>query len=64
MESKQHTRQVRDKVVGKFKAGLGYKKIALNITRSSAQSIILMERVWQNYQHGPPPKRTGPALTA
>ena len=26
MKAKEHTRQVRNKVVGKFKAGLGYKK--------------------------------------
>ena len=27
MKAKEHTRQVRDKVVEKFKAGLGYKNI-------------------------------------
>lgn len=34
MKTKEHTRQVRDKVVEKFKAGLGYKTItqALNIS--------------------------------
>ena len=26
MKAKEHTRQARDKVVEKFKAGLGYKK--------------------------------------
>ena len=26
METKELTKQVRDKVVGKYKAGLGYKK--------------------------------------
>ncbi|MGH0144695.1 UNVERIFIED_CONTAM: hypothetical protein FKN15_034030 [Acipenser sinensis] len=37
MKNKEHTRQVRDTVVEKFKAGFGYKKIsqALNIPRST-----------------------------
>ncbi|XP_070702922.1 chitin synthase chs-2-like [Pempheris klunzingeri] len=63
--SKEHTRQVRDKVVEKFKAGLGYKKIsqALNISQSTVQSII---RKWKLYgttanlpRHGRPPELTG-----
>jgi hypothetical protein len=43
MKNKEHTRQVRDTVVKKFKAGFGYKKIsqALNIPRSTVQAIIL-----------------------
>ena len=41
MKPKEHTRQVRDKVVEKFKAWLGYEKIsqALNISQSTVQSI-------------------------
>uniref|UniRef100_A0A803JDL4 Transposase Tc1-like domain-containing protein n=1 Tax=Xenopus tropicalis TaxID=8364 RepID=A0A803JDL4_XENTR len=47
-KSKEHTRQVRDKVIEKFKAGLGYKKIskALNIPRSTVQAII---QKWKEY---------------
>ena len=64
MKTKELTRQVRDKVVEKFKAGLGYKKIsqALNISRSTVQSII---QKWKKYgttanlpRHGRPPKLT------
>ena len=42
MKTKEHTRQVRDKVVENFKAGLSYKNIsqALNILWSTVQSII------------------------
>ena len=49
MKNKEHTRQVRDTVVKKFKAGFGYKKIsqALNIPRSTVQAIILK---WKEYQ--------------
>ena len=49
MKTKEHTRQVRDTVVEKFKAGFGYKKIsqALNISRSTVQAIILK---WKEYQ--------------
>ncbi|MGH0171798.1 UNVERIFIED_CONTAM: hypothetical protein FKN15_062002 [Acipenser sinensis] len=49
MKNKEHTRQVRDTVVEKFKAGFGYKKIsqALNIPRSTVQAIILK---WKEYQ--------------
>jgi len=70
MKTKEHTRQVRDKVVEKFKAGLGYKSIsqALNISRSTVQSII---RKWKEYgttanlpRHGHPPKLTGRARRA
>uniref|UniRef100_A0A669E9Q2 Tc1-like transposase DDE domain-containing protein n=1 Tax=Oreochromis niloticus TaxID=8128 RepID=A0A669E9Q2_ORENI len=59
------TRQVRDKVIEKFKAGLGYKKIsqALNIPRSTVQAII---QKWKEYgttvnlpRQGRPPKLTG-----
>uniref|UniRef100_A0A803KA97 Transposase Tc1-like domain-containing protein n=1 Tax=Xenopus tropicalis TaxID=8364 RepID=A0A803KA97_XENTR len=65
MKSKEHTRQVRDKVIEKFKAGLGYKKIskALNIPRSTVQVII---QKWKEYgttvnlpRQGRPPKLTG-----
>ncbi|TWW59355.1 NEDD4-binding protein 2 [Takifugu flavidus] len=49
MKTKEHTRQVRDTVVEKFKARFGYKKIsqALNISRSTVQAIILK---WKEYQ--------------
>lgn len=49
MKNKEHTRQVRDTVVKKFKAGFGYRKIsqALNIPRSTVQAIILK---WKEYQ--------------
>lgn len=49
MKNKEHTRQVRDTVVEKFKAGFGYRKIsqALNIPRSTVQAIILK---WKEYQ--------------
>ncbi|CDQ94039.1 unnamed protein product [Oncorhynchus mykiss] len=49
MKNKEHTRQVRDTVVKKFKAGIGYKNIsqALNIPRSTVQAIILK---WKEYQ--------------
>ncbi|KAL0162929.1 hypothetical protein M9458_042325, partial [Cirrhinus mrigala] len=65
MKSKEHTRQVREKVIEKFKAGLGYKKIsqALNIPRSTVQAII---QKWKEYgttvnlpRQGRPPKLTG-----
>ncbi|KAI3359990.1 hypothetical protein L3Q82_014324 [Scortum barcoo] len=65
MKSKKHTRQVRDKVVEKFKAGLCYKKVsqALNTSRSTVQSIMWK---WKEYgttanlpRHGRPPKLTG-----
>uniref|UniRef100_A0AAX7URY0 Transposase Tc1-like domain-containing protein n=1 Tax=Astatotilapia calliptera TaxID=8154 RepID=A0AAX7URY0_ASTCA len=65
MKSKEHSRQVRDKVTEKFKAGLGYKKIsqALNIPRSTVQAII---QKWKEYgttvnlpRQGRPPKLTG-----
>ena len=49
MKTKEHTRQVPDTVVEKFKAGFGYKKNsqALNISRSTVQAIILK---WKEYQ--------------
>ncbi|KAG2458981.1 TC1A transposase, partial [Polypterus senegalus] len=70
MKSKEHTRQVRDKVIEKFKAGLGYKKIskALNIPRSTVQAII---QKWKEYgttvnlpRQGHPPKLTGRTRSA
>ncbi|KAI4888921.1 hypothetical protein NFI96_005926 [Prochilodus magdalenae] len=52
MKTKEHTRQVRDTVVEKFKARFGYKTIsqALNISRSTVQAIILSIRPLQIYQ--------------
>uniref|UniRef100_A0A8C6TG47 Transposase n=1 Tax=Neogobius melanostomus TaxID=47308 RepID=A0A8C6TG47_9GOBI len=48
MKAKEHTREVRDKVVEKFKAVSSYTKISqdLNISRSTVQSII---RKWKAY---------------
>ncbi|CAB1449807.1 unnamed protein product [Pleuronectes platessa] len=48
MKTKELTKQVRDKVVEKYEAGLGYKKIsrALNISLSTIKSII---RKWKEY---------------
>ncbi|CAB1418210.1 unnamed protein product [Pleuronectes platessa] len=62
MKTKELTKQVRDKVVEKYEAGLGYKKIsrALNISLSTVKSII---RKWKEYgttanlpRGGRPPK--------
>ncbi|CAB1455553.1 unnamed protein product [Pleuronectes platessa] len=61
--TKELTKQVRDKVVEKYEAGLGYKKIsrALNISLSTIKSII---RKWKEYgttanlpRGGRPPKQ-------
>ena len=42
MKTKEHSKHVRDKVVEKYRSGLGYKKISetLNIPRSTIKSII------------------------
>ena len=42
MKTKEQYKQVRDKVVEKYRSGLGYKKISetLNIPQSTIQSII------------------------
>ena len=70
MKPKEHTRQVRDKVVEKFKAWLGYEKIsqALNISQSTVQSITWK---WKEFdttanlpRHGRPPNLTGWARKA
>ena len=70
MRPKEHTGQVRDEVVEKFKAWLGYEKIsqALNISQSTVQSITWK---WKEYgttanlpRHGHPPKLTGQARRA
>ncbi|CAB1451284.1 unnamed protein product [Pleuronectes platessa] len=62
MKTKELTKQVRDKVVEKYEAGLGYKKIsrALNISLGTIKSII---RKWKEYgttanlpRGGRPPK--------
>ncbi|CAB1456126.1 unnamed protein product [Pleuronectes platessa] len=62
MKTKELTKQVRDKVVEKYEAGLGYKNIsrALNISLSTIKSII---RKWKEYgttanlpRGGRPPK--------
>ena len=58
MKTKELSKQVRDKVVEKYRSGLGYKKISetLNIPWSTIKSIIKkMERIWHNK-----PAKTGP----
>jgi DNA-directed RNA polymerase specialized sigma24 family protein len=42
MKTKELSKQVRDKVVQKYRSGLGYKKISetLNIPRSTIKSVI------------------------
>ena len=42
MKTKELSKQVRDKVVEKYRSGLGYKKISetLNIPQSTIKSII------------------------
>ena len=48
MKTKEFANQVRDKVVEKYRSGLGYKKISetLNIPRSTIKSII---KKWKDY---------------
>ena len=66
MQTKELSKQVRDKVVEKYSSGLGYKKISetLNIPRSTIKSIIKkMERIWHHNKsanRGPPTKTHGP----
>jgi transposase len=63
MKTKEHPKQVRDKVLGKYRSGLGYKKISktLNILRSTIKSIIKkMEIIWN---HNKPAKRGPPTKT-
>ena len=64
MKTKELSKQVRDKVVEKYRSGLGYKKISetLNIPRSTIKSII---KKWKEYgtttnlpREGRPPKLT------
>ena len=48
MKPKELSKQVRDKVVEKYRSGLGYKKISetLNIPRSTIKSIM---KKWKEY---------------
>ena len=48
MKTKELSKQVRDKVVEKYKSWLGYKKISetLNIPRSTVKAII---EKWKEY---------------
>ncbi|MGH0143874.1 UNVERIFIED_CONTAM: hypothetical protein FKN15_001691 [Acipenser sinensis] len=48
MKTKELSKQVRDKVVEKYRSGLGYKKISktLNIPRSTIKAII---KKWKEY---------------
>ena len=76
MKSKSHhedqelSKQVRDKVVEKYRSGVGYKKISatLNIPRSTIKSII---KKWKEHgtttnlpREGHPPKLTDQARRA
>ena len=57
------TKQVRDKVVEKYRSGLGYKNISetLNIPQSTIKSFNKnMERIWH---HNKPAKRVPPTKT-
>ena len=56
MKTKELSKQVREKVVDKYRSALGYKKISetLNIPRSTIKPIIKMERKWH---HNKPAKR-------
>ena len=67
MKTKELSKQVRDKVVDKYRSRLGYKKISktLNIPQSSIESII---KKWKEYgtttnlpREGRPPKLTDQA---
>ena len=69
MKTKELSKQVRDKVVEKYRSGLGYKKISetLNIPRSTIKAII---KKWKEYgttnlpRGGRPPKLTDQARRA
>ena len=70
MKTKELSKQVRDKVVDKYRSGLGYKKISgtLNIPPSTIKSII---KKWKEYgtttnlpREGRPPKLTDQARRA
>ncbi|MGH0152133.1 UNVERIFIED_CONTAM: hypothetical protein FKN15_021872 [Acipenser sinensis] len=70
MKTKELSKQVRDKVVEKYRSGLGYKKISktLNIPRSTIKAII---KKWKEYgtttnlaREGRPPKLTDQARRA
>ena len=70
MKTKELSKQVRDKVVEKYRSGLGYKKLSktFNIPRSTIKSII---NKWKEYgtttnlpREGRPPKLTDQARRA
>ncbi|MGH0155616.1 UNVERIFIED_CONTAM: hypothetical protein FKN15_036354 [Acipenser sinensis] len=70
MKTKELSKQVRDKVVEKYRSGLGYKKISktLNIPRSTIKAII---KKWKEYgtttnlaREGHPPKLMDQARNA
>ena len=65
MKTNELAKQVRDKVVEKYRSGLGYKKISetLNIPRSTIKSIIKKCKEYgttTNLLRGPPTKTHGP----
>jgi DNA-directed RNA polymerase specialized sigma24 family protein len=47
MKTKELSKQVRDKVVEKYRSGLGYKQISeiLNIPQSTIKSLIEKEKI-------------------
>lgn len=63
MKSKEHSRHVIDKVVEKFKAGLGFKSVsqALNIKQSAVQAIIIK---FNKNSTTPKPTKTSTLLLA
>ena len=70
MKTKELSKQVRDKVVEKYRSGLGYKKISktLNIPRSTIKSIIKKLKEYGTTtnlpREGRPPKLTDQARRA
>ena len=69
MKTKELSKQVRDKVVEKYRSGLGYYKISetLNIPRSTIKSIIKQIEIngtTTNLREGRPPKLTDQARRA
>ena len=58
MKTKELSKQVRDKVVEKYRSGLGYKKISniLNIPLSTIKFII---KEWKGYGTTTNPPREG-----
>ena len=67
MKTKKHSKQVRDKVVEKYRSGLGYKKKrseTLNIPQSTIKSIIKTFKNLNLPREGHPLKLTDQAMRA